>query len=221
MSISNIQEVETIQTYNKYAASWVDEHADRRVLKVTVSKFKKFLSSGAILEIGSGGGSDAELLVAAGYRYFGTDASAGMVEAARAKHANLQFEQLSVYDLADLHRQFDGFWASAVLLHIPKQRIDEALQAISTVIRLGGVGFISMKDGEKEEFEKREKAGRHENRLFAYWRKDEFEKALKHNGFTVVDYTYESVNERTNWHKFIVRKGKETWKTIHRLAQKS
>jgi SAM-dependent methyltransferase len=200
------QEQATIQTYDKHAAWWAGGHANRSEYKDTIAKLNKFLPEGSILEIGAGGGYDAGLLADAGYEYLGTDASIGMVEAARSVNPDMHFEQLNVYDLGKLKLQFDGFWACAVLLHIPKRRIDEALQSIAGVVKPGGVGFISMKDGDVEEFEEREKQGRKEDRLFAYWHRDEFEEVLNHNGFTVVDYQYVPVNERTNWHRFIVRK---------------
>lgn len=156
------QEQATIRTYDSHAASWTGDYANRGELKSIVAKFKKLLPQGAVLEIGAGGGDDGALLAKAGYDYLGTDASAGMIQVAREAYPDLLFKQCDLYDLADLHRQFDGFWASAVLLHVPKRRIDEALQAISGVTKSGGVGYISLKDGDNEEFEERKKSGRQE-----------------------------------------------------------
>lgn len=117
-----------------------------------------------------------------------------------------RFQHVNVYDLATLNEQFDGFWACAVLLHIPKNRIDEALSAISAITEDNVTGMISIKDGDKTEFEIRDKAGAREERLFVYWKKDEFEEVLARNGFSVIDYTYRPVNTRTNWNVFFVRK---------------
>ena len=204
---SDEQEQETIKTYDRYAAEWAHEHSNRRAVGLggVVEELQKVLPGGKILEVGAGGGSDGALLKEAGYAYVGTDASAGMVKAARETNPDLQFEQRSVYDLQGFSGQFDGFWASAVLLHIPKERIDEALQNIAAVVKPGGYGFISMKDGDRTEFEQREKLGRQEDRLFVYWPKEAFEKTLARNGFKVVWYEYQPMSERTNWHLFIVQ----------------
>jgi 2-polyprenyl-3-methyl-5-hydroxy-6-metoxy-1,4-benzoquinol methylase len=112
------------------ADGWAQEHADREDARYdeVIAKLKSFLPAGDVLEIEAGGGSDGALLAKAGYRYLDTDACAGMVRAARKSHPDIQFEQRSVYDLANINCQFDGFWVCAVLLHMPKARIDEVLR---------------------------------------------------------------------------------------------
>ncbi len=200
------QESLTITTYDTYAESWALEHDDRFEYEVLVKKYQQLLAQGSVLEIGAGGGSDARLLTDAGYEYYGTDASAGMVAMARRSQPDLHFEQVSVYDLQRLPRTFDGFWACAVLLHVPRTRIDEALHAIGIVTKPGAIGFISMKDGTEDVFEQRQKRGRQESRLFVYWTKDAFTAALDRNGFTVVEYEYSPQSERTKWHRFFVRR---------------
>lgn len=207
-SDSSEMELSTISTYDNVAESWAREHADRQKAGygTVIDKFKDLLPAGSIVEIGVGGGSDGALLTAEGYHYLGIDASAGMVKVARTSHPDLKFEQCNVYDLADLKQEFDGFWACAVLVHIPRARIDEALQAIGAVVRLGGVGFISLKAGDTEEFEEREKLGRQERRLFTYWHRGDFEQVLQRNHFETLWYQHKPMDQRTEWHWFIVRK---------------
>lgn len=200
------KEAKTIETYDLTAASWAQSHAKVNDWIWAAKRLKSFLPSGTILEIGCGGGRDAVDLLQLGYNYLGTDASAGMVQAARSAVPEAVFEQCNVYDLPKLKRVFDGFWACAVLLHIPRQRIDEALQAMSSVLKPGAVGLISMKDGNTDDFEVRDAHGGHEERLFVYWRREDFEKVLARNGFKVLEYTFKPVSKRTNWHIFFVAK---------------
>ena len=199
------QEDETIRTYDKYADSWANDHPqdDYRTI---LTQLKQLMPHGSMLEVGCGGGQDADMLIAAGYDYLGTDASNGMVSLASRKHPGIIFQHINLYDLASLERQFDTFWCNAVLLHIPKRRIDEALQSILTVIRPEGVGFISMKDGDKEFFEERTQSDREENRIFVHWQKEDFERVLKRNGFKIVYYEYVPKSERSKWHRFLVKK---------------
>lgn len=198
------QEAKTIETYDATASQWSQMH--QGAWEETAAHFSQLLPGGTVLEIGCGGGRDAANLIAQGLTYFGTDASLGMVAEARKAVPAGVFEQLNVYDLAKLKRQFDGFWACAVLLHIPKKRIDEALQAITAVLKPGAIGMITMKDGDREEFEVRDKDGAHEERLFVYWKKDDFSEVLARNGFKVLEYEYRPVSQRTNWHVFFVSK---------------
>lgn len=171
-----------------------------------MARFRELLPGGKILEIGSGGGRDAAELLKLHYEYMGTDVSAEMVEVAKTAVPEAVFRQLSVYDLATLDTKFDGFWASAVLLHIPKARINEALQAINASLKPGAIGMISLKDGDTEDFEVRDKDNMHQERLFVYWRKDDFLGVLKQNGFQLVDYIYRPLSQRTSWHVFFVTK---------------
>lgn len=174
----------------------------REILKT----FQHFLPSGSVVEIGAGHGIDGKMLKDAGYDYLGTDAAAGMVSSARTRFPDVAYEQLNVYELSSLGRKFDGLWANAVLLHIPKARIDEALSAIADVLRIGGVCFISIKDGDGEEFEQRGVSGRQENRIFSYWSRSEFEAVLGSHGFRILDYAYHPKSERSKWHHFYASK---------------
>lgn len=201
------QELKTIQTYDNNAAAWAQTHAAVNDWEDVFEQFTNLLPSGNILEIGCGGGRDAELFIKhEGYTYLGTDASKGMIDVCKKQLPMGDFQHVNVYDLASLNQVFDGFWACAVLLHIPKDRINEALLAISAATKDGAIGMISVKDGNETEFEVRDKDGAHEERLFAYWKKDDFETVLGTNGFSVIDYTYRPVSKRTNWHIFFVRK---------------
>lgn len=112
---------------------------------------------------------------------------------------------MSVYDLNFPAHTFDGFWASAVLLHVPKERINEALARIKSVVKDNGIGFISLKDGADQKVEVDQIGGETVKRFFAYWQKDEFQKVLKDNGFSVVDYMYRPMSEKTRWHCFFVK----------------
>lgn len=199
-------EAKTIETYDRTAHIWSVDHATRNDWKGEAERLKQWLPAGSILEIGCGGGRDAKELMRLGYDYYGTDASRSMVQSARTAVRGAAFEVRNVYDLTGLGKRFDGFWACAVLLHIPRARIDEALTAIRSALRAKAVGMISIKDGDKDDFEVRDKNGVHEERLFVYWRKPDFEAVLARNGFTVLDYTYRPVSQRTNWHIYFVQK---------------
>ncbi|HUB93968.1 MAG TPA: class I SAM-dependent methyltransferase, partial [Verrucomicrobiae bacterium] len=112
------QEIKTIATYDRTASHWTATHMIVNDWEQDAAKFKQFLPKGRVLEVGCGGGRDAAELLRLGYEYYGTDASKGMVEAARSEVPNGTFEVRSLYDLAELGQRFDGFWACAVLLHV-------------------------------------------------------------------------------------------------------
>ena len=189
----------TLETYNATAQQWSEKHATVGFWKEEMGVFRKLLPSGNILEIGSGSGKDAKELIALGYGYVGTDISTGLLELAKRENPHATFFAQSVYDL-DFPEgtQFDGFWASAVLLHIPKRRMNEALQRITKFMRNSAVGFISLKQGDGERLEE-------DKRFFAYYSEEEFREVLQENGFEFIQTTVHPMSEKTTWLCFFVR----------------
>jgi SAM-dependent methyltransferase len=194
----------TKEAYDKAASGWSDYFDNSGGWPLELGKFHKLLPVGKILEIGAGTGRDAKDLVKLGYEYVGTDVSDALLEIARKGLPKQKFVQMSVYDL-DFPEKFDGFWASAVLLHIPKRRIDEVLQRIKSTQKPGATGFISIKDGDGETMSSRNMRGIHTERFFALWSREDFEKVLKSNGYEILDYSYRIVSANTHWHMFIVK----------------
>lgn len=203
---STPQEARTLRSYDENAETWVSEHQSNGYWRDEMARFHELLPYGRILEIGAGGGRDAQELIDLGYDYTGTDASTGFLTVLNKKIPGVVAFERSVYDLPPPGTEpFDGFWASAVLLHIPKARIDEALAGIRRSVKEGAIGFISLKNGVGEKVEQEVLGGKPFDRFFAYWTKDEFIKVLSDNGFSVVDYFYHVRSESTKWHSFIVK----------------
>lgn len=207
MSKLSEQEILTVATYDKIAEIWSANHHQLEFWQQEMRRLHELLPGGRIIDIGAGGARDAVGLTSLGYKYVGTDISDGLLEIARNEMPSLRFYKQSLYELKNLpEKNFDGFWCSAVLLHIPKTRIDKALQSIKTIIKPRGVGFFSLKDGlgERVEHETWDDGSQHD-RFFSYWLKKDFEIALGHNGYSVLDYQYRPDSEKTKWHCFFVR----------------
>lgn len=182
MTIGRLEQ--TIGYYNNAAEAWSVAHGGHEEASYwqgEMQRFHELLPTGKVLEIGSGAGKDASALIAMGYDYTGTDASAGLIKVASKRNPQAKFRNIAVHDLDFPKHEFDGFWTAATLLHIPKDKIDEALQKIKSQVKPGGVGFITMKEGtgEKEDPET--------GRWFAYYSKDEFQQVLEKNGYKVIE----------------------------------
>jgi SAM-dependent methyltransferase len=199
------EEEVTKQTYDKYAAVWAKKYGDSGFYEKEFIKFHQLLPAGRVIDIGSGSGRDAEALIGLGYDYTGTDISGELLKIARKRMPRYKFIEQSVYEL-DFPDKFDGFWCTATLLHIPRQRTDEALQKIKSILRPGAIGFITIKDGKGEELEGFEiEPGAVLKRFYTYWSKEGFAKKLEDNGFKVLDYKYRPENNRQLWHCYFVR----------------
>lgn len=184
-------EEKTLEYYNKHAWDWGEHHHElgntRRIDEL--EKFRKLIPSGRIIEIGSGTGSDAKFFREHGYDYIGTDASRGLMKVAQERNPGVMFKNVRVQDLSPMFSEdeFDGFWCAAILLHLHKNELDAALKNIHTIVRDGGLGFISVKQGEGEAVDDT-------GRLFSYYSQTEFSKILKRNGFKVLEKEIEVWN---------------------------
>lgn len=200
MNMSAIKK--TIDYYDREAEGWVSKHGGsegKSYWKAEMERFHELLPSGKILEIGSGAGKDAAELIALGYDYTGTDASYGLLKIAREKNPAARFIHKSAGDL-DFHEgSYDGFWTAATLLHIPKGTINQVLTTIKKQIKPGGIGFISVKQGEGEKLD--EPTGR----WFAYYNQGEFTDVLKRNGYEVLESRIRPTEGKTTWLIFYVK----------------
>jgi hypothetical protein len=51
----------------------------------------------------------------------------------------------------DYEQAFDGIWACASLLHVPRSEMDDVFRRFTRALRPGGVWYLSFKEGEAEE----------------------------------------------------------------------
>ena len=201
------EEKTTLESYDKIAKWWSDKNGAVTIWNKEIETFLKLLGKGNILEIGAGSGRDAELFIKAGYGYAGIDVSSKLLEIARKRVPGALFLEQSVYELNfPKGTQFDGFWTAMTLLHIPKLKIDQALQQIKKFVKNYGFGFNSNKEGMGEKMEsKTADYGSDDKRFFSYYSKEEFENILLRNGFQIIKIQSLKLGGKPNFPCFFVR----------------
>lgn len=199
----------TIEAYDKIA----EEFHSRNSVTLYAEEylvFKNLLKNGnKILEIGCGTGRDAEGLINLGLDYTGVDASEGMLNLAKARVKNGNFQNGDFYKLDFDDEYFDGFWAAASFLHVPKSEMDIPLQEAKRILKPNGIGFISLKlkTTTDEGLIKEDKLGGIE-RYFSFYEQDEFKNILERNGFEVIEIMIEEESDKLNtkWLCYFVKK---------------
>lgn len=178
------EEHRTLESYARIAKVRGKTHANPDFWRSEFEVFRKLLPSGKVIDVGCGSGRDAILFAESGYAYIGIDLSDDMLAGAKELVPNADCRKMDMYALEFPSRSFDGFWATASLLHNPKQNVSRVLQEIGRVVKTGGVGFLAMKEGEGERMVK----GRYEGdeRFFAFYAQEEFADILRKNGFEVL-----------------------------------
>jgi SAM-dependent methyltransferase len=152
----------TLEFYRRNAqsyAAWAKAPSTRLV------GFLGLLPAGSsILELGCGAGNHAAEMLARGFAPRATDGSPEMAEIAsrRLNHpvATMRFDELEESEA------FDGVWANACLLHVPKDELAGILRRIHRALRTGGVFYASYKAGDGDG---RDSIGRYYSYVTADW----------------------------------------------------
>jgi len=134
---------DTLQFYRRNAeayAGWAKEPSTR------LDTFLELLPrGGVILELGCGAGNHAAKMLAAGFRVRATDGSPEMAEIA-ARRLGHPVEAM-LFDELDDRETYDGVWASACLLHVPRSELSGILKRIYRALKPSGVFYASYKLG--------------------------------------------------------------------------
>jgi SAM-dependent methyltransferase len=153
---------ETLQFYRSNAQSYADW------AKAPSTRLRGFLAmlppGGSILELGCGAGNHSAVMLEAGFRVRATDGSPEMADIAARRLGHpveaMLFHQLNAQDA------YDGVWASACLLHVPRDELAGILGRIRRALKPSGVFYASFKIGEGDG---RDNLGRYYNYPSPEW----------------------------------------------------
>jgi cyclopropane fatty-acyl-phospholipid synthase-like methyltransferase len=136
------QTKESVEDYIKLA-----KDADGRQL---IKKLKKYLlPNSSLLEIGSGPGTDFQLLKK-DFRVVGSDYSAEFLRRLKDNHLNDRFLQLNAITL-ETKQKFDGIYSNKVLQHLTDNELKKSIKRQSVILNAGGIVCHSFWKGEGEE----------------------------------------------------------------------
>jgi SAM-dependent methyltransferase len=152
----------TLQFYRRNAqgyAAWAKAPSTRLIAFLGLLP-----PGGSILELGCGAGNHAAEMLARGFALRATDGSPEMAEVA-SRRLNHPVEIMR-FDELDACDAFDGVWASACLLHVPRDELGGILERIHRALKAGGAFYASFKVGEGDG---RDSLGRYYNYVSADW----------------------------------------------------
>ncbi|MBR0267454.1 MAG: class I SAM-dependent methyltransferase [Clostridia bacterium] len=112
----------------------------------TRSRFTKHLPAHAqILDFGCGSGRDTKAFLEERFQVEAIDGSEELCKKASA-YTGIQVEQMLFNDLNETDK-YDGIWANATLLHLPKAELKDVLQKLEKALKPNGILFASFKYG--------------------------------------------------------------------------
>lgn len=105
-------------------------------------------AQGHLLDAGCGSGRDSKAFLEQGYQVTAFDASEAMVHLAR-EFTGLEILQRR-FDEVTWQNEFNGVWACASLLHVPRSQISGMLAQLVSALVVGGILYVSFKLGQGE-----------------------------------------------------------------------
>ena len=165
-----IADAETLEVYAREAATYAQRAKPDRIGGFLAPFMALLPAGGVVLDLGCGSGWAAALLETSGFDVHALDASPEFAALAQAKVRRpvrvMSFE--GVEDVA----MFDGIWASASLLHVPKAELPGLFVRLARALKPGGLLMATFKAGEGEA---RDKLGR----FYSYFSLDELERLVR------------------------------------------
>lgn len=193
---------QTIEYYEENTALFISGtlNADMEDAR---NRFLAYLPQRAhILDFGCGSGRDTKAFLDAGYTVDAVDGSSELCKAA-SEYTGIPVKQMLFQDL-DVKGVYDGIWACASILHLPKAELSVVLEKIAVALKPGGVLYTSFKYGDFEGM----RGGRHftdftEETLTEFWK------------------SFPSLRILVTWITTDVRPGREEERWINLLAGRS
>ena len=137
--------ITTLAYYERNADAFCGDTANAD-MSVIMREFTALLPEGAyVLDWGCGVGRDSRAMLDMGCSVVSTDASAEMCRKVRELFG--VDARCEVFDELGESDVFDGIWANASLLHVPKAELSGVFQVAHRALKKGGVLYASFKLG--------------------------------------------------------------------------
>lgn len=190
----------TIKTYDEIAEKYYKRYFnyDESYL---MDFFIKNLNGKKILDVGSGPGRDAMILSEKGFDVIGIDLSSAFITMGKKNAPKAMFMKMDMRKLEFSDGTFDGVWAIASFLHIPKDQAKQTLLELKRVLKKDGMLLIAVKEGSGEGFDENKKFPR----FFSYYTTEELNALLESCGFTIMRNARKAT-ENVMWISVFARK---------------
>ncbi len=160
---------DTIEYYNNWANRFFESTVSVDFSKIQEQFLKYVKPGGRILDLGCGSGRDSHAFLEQGYEVVAVDGSRELAKIAGAYIA----QKVIVADFREFEPEetFDGIWACASLLHLPKEEIAAVMRRMAAHLAESGCFYASFKYGEFQ--------GERNGRYFTNMTEESFQELLE------------------------------------------
>lgn len=138
----------TLKYYNENAQSFASGTVSVKFTEVQDKFLEKLNPDAYILDFGCGAGRDTKYFLSRGYQVDAVDGSEQLCRIA-SEYTGIKVRQMLFQEL-DEKEKYDGIWACASILHLPKKQLREVLKNMYAALKSKGWIYTSFKYGEFE-----------------------------------------------------------------------
>ena len=138
----------TLEYYNANAEKFVESTLSVDFSQVQREFLNLLMPGSYIFDFGCGSGRDTKYFLEHGYRVDAVDGSAELCRIA-SEFTGIQVHQMLFQELQE-KEMYDGIWACASVLHVPKIELANILQKMCNAVKTDGIIYTSFKYGDFE-----------------------------------------------------------------------
>ena len=125
----------TLKYYNENAQSFASGTVSVKFTEVQDKFLEKLNPDAYILDFGCGAGRDTKYFLSRGYQVDAVDGSEQLCRIA-SEYTGIKVRQMLFQEL-DEKEKYDGIWACASILHLPKKQLREVLENMYAALKSG------------------------------------------------------------------------------------
>ena len=133
----------TLEYYNTNAEKFVESTCSVDFSQVQCEFLNLLRTESYILDFGCGSGRDTKYFLEHGYQVDAVDGSMELCRIA-SEFTGIEVRQMLFQELQEKEK-YDGIWACASILHVPKIELADILQKMCNAVKVDGVIYISFK----------------------------------------------------------------------------
>ena len=191
----------TLKYYNENAQSFASGTVSVKFTEVQDKFLEKLNPDAYILDFGCGAGRDTKYFLSRGYQIDAIDGSEQLCRIA-SEYTEIKVRQMLFQEL-DEKEKYDGIWACASILHLPKKQLREVLENMYAALKSEGWIYTSFKYGKFE--------GERNGRYFTDFTTDTFKEFI---------HDMHGLKIEEHWITGDVRPGRGEEKWLNLLLQK-
>lgn len=190
MNVNNLtikeKKQSVIDNYDDIAKEYVNEFFEDTSDNKYIDIFLNSLNGKKILDVGCGNGKDCKYILEKGFNINGIDLSIGMLNIAKEKVPNCNFEIMDITEITYPDDSYDGIISNCSLFHIPVEELPKTLKSFKRVLKPDGKLLLILQEGNGEKMvEEPYRPGIYI--YIKYFSKNEIQKLLQEYGFEI-DY---------------------------------